>query len=310
MLEPTSLVVAENKTDYNRMTQLRNTLTREDNAVKACGKLTGWKVKTACRNEHGQAYELANNELSIMIEANNDTREVTRSKLTQLKALQEIGKNARTEQNDIVLMPFAALLTDNKQTGKLIQSVVGVIFSFLIVMLNASLYWLGGGLIGNFFKSDALPSSDFAFTKPIVIKRKIDDMGEALGTMAAAMYQRKTNTESVPVYQRGHSESLIDKKGTDGKEEYATTKMGFVTDDTQIRTPENTKTNRESVAFAYDALKTAVQDGSFYKVKKKCTGRAVMAYLRSINIQCSQNTAYDLVDKLKSERIIDEEGKS
>jgi len=80
--------------------------------------------------------------------------------------------------------------------------------------------------------------------------------------------------------------------------------------DTKI---QNTKTvlnaeSRDSVAFAYDKLKENVLNGNFYQSFKKCNGRNAMAYLRSINTKCSQNTAYELVDTLKKESIIDDIG--
>lgn len=60
--------------------------------------------------------------------------------------------------------------------------------------------------------------------------------------------------------------------------------------------------------IAYDKLKESVLNGNFYQSFKKCNGRNAMAYLRSINTKCSQNTAYELVDTLKKEQIIDDMG--
>jgi len=72
---------------------------------------------------------------------------------------------------------------------------------------------------------------------------------------------------------------------------------------------EAKKIIRKSVAFAIDALRNGVVSGDFFETYSKCNGRNAMPYLRSLNIQCSQNTAYELVEKLKQENILDADGR-
>jgi hypothetical protein len=135
-----------------------------------------------------------------------------------------------------------------------------------------------------------------------------------------------------PVFERGHGQCLnentvseLEYSNNDG--DYSSSNIGFFRGVSAENTVENTDVciesdtdtvntadtakntdERNSSVFALDALRKAVLNGNFFSSERMVGVRSVIRFLRGQNIKCNQNTAVDLVIKLKEEGLVDEHG--
>lgn len=138
------------------VTELNQTASAEDLAVKNCSKLKGWRKVRDCKNEHGAKYDAVNRELSEI----NSARESNKSRIDDLKSIS--GNDVDNSLTDFVMMPLAAMVTESKQTGKNLMLSVAVLITVIVSYItNCGLYFVGSLIGGDYLKrqqvSPALP---------------------------------------------------------------------------------------------------------------------------------------------------------